>query len=56
LAFHDLGSRRVEKAMSALVRPATTVIFLPSFSKTAFTTSFGWSRKKGLAPENQKSV
>jgi hypothetical protein len=33
LAFHDLGSRRVEKAMIELVRPATTAIFLPGGSR-----------------------
>jgi hypothetical protein len=35
VAFHDLGSRRVEKAMIELIHPATTVVFLPSCNASA---------------------
>jgi hypothetical protein len=55
VVFHDLGNRRVEKAMSVLIQPGTTVVWLPSFFKAMSTTAFGCINKRGLLPGGQNS-
>jgi len=47
-AFHDLGSRRVEKARIALSRRATTVVLLPNLFRATSTTVPGSVSSWGL--------
>src|SRR5262245_1748754 len=55
-AFHDLGKSRVDKTVTELSQPATTVVFLPNFFRARSTTAPGCWGKSGFEPEGQNSV